>query len=344
MPRPPRLIDLHCDWLLQYTPETTLFDPTLYSRVSNRLPQIEGYLGETSAAVLSCYRRPEDWTRQADPWHALGELIARIEAEFPGRLLIGPDDHKRYRDDPHGLCWGILGVEGFDSLVRSPADLAHLPLLFHRGVRVFQPVDGPTNLLAGSSAAHDNRSLTPLGQSFLQTLADLEPEHPGPRPRPVLDLAHMNPASIAEVLDWFEADPLRLDRVTPLYSHGALRHDAYTSPRAITLDNLRRLRALGGLIGFSVAPPFHTSPEALKAGILAAAELPFQGRIGFEGIAIGTDFLAVDSTLPGLSNAADVAAWLMATFGPHRADQLIRRNASRLLAQVAGALPSTSKI
>src|SRR5215210_5651507 len=151
-PSPPRLIDLHADWLLQYAPETTLFDPGLYAGVSGRLGQAEGYLSATWAAVLACYRDAEDWARQADPWAALGGLITRIEAEFAGRLLIGPEDHGCWRDDARGLCWGVLGVEGFDALVRTPGDLDRLPRLFERGVRLFQPVSAPASVLGGSSA------------------------------------------------------------------------------------------------------------------------------------------------------------------------------------------------
>src|SRR3954449_2799317 len=136
----PRLVDLHADWLLQYAPETTLFDPALYATVPQRLGQAEGYLGGTWAAIVSCFREAEDWARQADPWAALGQLITRIEAEFAGRLLIGADDHRRWQDDPRGLCWGVIGVEGFDATVRTAGDLDGLPRLFERGVRLFQPV------------------------------------------------------------------------------------------------------------------------------------------------------------------------------------------------------------
>ena len=87
-----RLIDLHCNWLWQYATETTLFDPAVYPEVAGRLKQLDGYLLGTAATVLSCSRKPEDWAREADPWHSLGELITRYEAEFTGRLLIGPDD------------------------------------------------------------------------------------------------------------------------------------------------------------------------------------------------------------------------------------------------------------
>ena len=105
----PRLIDLHCDWLLQYAGNCTVFEPSLYAGVERRVDQSVGYLQGTSAAIFSCYRRVDDWKRQADPWQALGALITRIEAEFPGRLLIGPDDFRRWQEDADGLCWGIIG-------------------------------------------------------------------------------------------------------------------------------------------------------------------------------------------------------------------------------------------
>ena len=82
MTEPLRLIDMHTDWLLQYAPETTLYGPALYPGVPGRLGQAEGYLQGTRIAILSCYRKVEDWERQASPWSALGDLLARIEAEL----------------------------------------------------------------------------------------------------------------------------------------------------------------------------------------------------------------------------------------------------------------------
>jgi membrane dipeptidase len=146
-----RLIDLHVDWLLQYAQETTVFDSALYPGVPDRVGQLDGYLQSSRAAILACYRRGDDWASQTDPWAALGPLITRIEAEFPGRLLIGPDDFDRWRDDRDGLTWGMIGVEGFDALIRSPEDLDQLPRLFERGVRLFQPIHGVENRLGGSA-------------------------------------------------------------------------------------------------------------------------------------------------------------------------------------------------
>jgi len=336
MPRPLRLIDLHCDWLLQYAAESTVFDPSLYSGVGPRLSQAEGYLTGTSAAVMACYRRSEDWSRQADPWQTLGELLARVEAEFPGRILTGPADFERWCDDDNGLCWAILGVEGFDALVRTAADLDRLPALFERGVRVFQPVYSADNVLSGSSAPGDGRGLTGLGREFLGTLADVASLATGPRP--LLDLAHMNPPTMSDALAWFEEDPTRADRLIPVYSHGAVWHEGFTGPRAITLDNVRRLRELGGVIGFSVGPPFHTSAEDLKKDIETAAAFPFRGQAGFEGIAIGTDFLGVDQTLAGLGNAEEVVAWITHAFDGTRARAILNGTARALIARLTGGV------
>lgn len=332
-PKTPRLIDLHVDWLLQYAPETTLFDATLYGGVRARLGQVEGYLGATGAAILSCYRRAEDWARHEDPWRALGELLTRYEAEFPGRLLMGAEDLERWRRDPEGLTWGVLGVEGFDALVRSTADLDRLPALFERGVRLFQPAYTADGLLAGSATPGDDRGLTDLGGAFLATLAGLAAGEGGPRP--IVDLAHLNPAALADVLAWFEEDADRVRHLIPVYSHGMLRDAAHESPRALTTESLRRLRGLGGYLGLT--PAFHDDADSFAAAIEAAAGVPFLGRAGFEGIAIGTDFLGIDRNPSGLGTAPEVVAWLAHRFPPDVARALIRDNGERLLERVVGA-------
>jgi membrane dipeptidase len=223
----------------------------------------------------------------------------------------------------------MIGLEGLDALVRGPDDLDRLPPLFERGVRVFQPVSTADNLLAGASIAGDDRGLSDLGRAFLQTLFDLGGEASGPRP--LLDLANLSSVAVAEVLDWLEADPLRPCRVFPISSRGAPGRDDGPWPRGLTSDSLRRLRALGGVVGFSVGPPFYPDAEALRAGIEAAAAVPFRGRAGFEGIAIGTGFPDVDVVLPGLDNAAAVVAWLAANFDPAAAAALIHGNARSLI-------------
>ncbi len=330
-----RLIDLHTDWILQYAPEMTVFDASLYPGVPGRLPQSEGYLLGTSVAFLACFRKAEDWERQADPWCALSAILARLEAEFPGRILADRADWDRFGDDPQGMSWGVLGIEGFDALIRSEADLARLPGLFRRGVRLFQPTYNASGLLAGSSQPGDDRGLTDLGRAFLASLAELG-NHPD-QPRPLVDLAHLNPQAASDVLDWFEADESRRSRLIPVYSHGAPRHDAFASPRAISLDNLRRLRALGGTVGISVSPPFFETLDQVKRGIETVAEIPLRGQAGYEGIAIGTDFLGVDQTIAGLENVPAVVSWVSSEFDARVASLLIEKNARTLIVEMLHA-------
>ena len=332
---PTRLIDLHVDWLLQYAPDSTTFDPARYPGTKDRLAQATGYLQTTRAAVVACYRNAEEWADRPDAWAALVELIARAEAEFAGRLLIGPDDFDRWEDDKDGLTWGVLGVEGFDPIIRSAADLARLPTLFDRGVRVFQPVYTSTTLLGGSSAEGDDRNLSDLGREFLETLLAVAPAGPGPRP--LLDLAHLNPATSGDVLAWYEADPARADRLPPIYSHGTMAHPGFDKPRALPVEHARRLRALGGFVGVSVSPPFFQAAEQVEQVIRALAEFPLRDRPGLHGIGVGTDFLGVDRTLPKLGDAPEVVSWFFKTFGKADANSLVHDNARKLVARVAGA-------
>lgn len=299
-----RLIDLRCDWALQYAAESTHYDPADYAEIPPRVPRLDGYLTGTSLAVLACRRTPADWARRADPWRDLAEMIARHEAEFPGRLLARPDDVARWREEPRGgLCWGVLAVAGLDALLGSTADLDRLAALFARGVRIFEAVPGD------------------LGRPYLERLLALAPEGEGPRP--ALDLAGLDEPAVAAALDWFEADPARVARLPLL--HSAVGPE--TPP-----DIARRLRALGATLGVRPTP----TAEAFRATIESLAALPFRGRVGFEGIGAATDYLRLDETAPELSDVAGLSAWIAANFPEDAARALTFGNARRFLSATAG--------
>ncbi len=170
-----RLVDLHCNWARQYACETSQYDAALYADIPPRVDQVDGYLTATAAAILACGRRAADWAKQVDPWQTLGEMITRYEAEFSGRLLHGPEDVARWNaEPPDGICWGVLGIQGLDFLVRQSGDLDRLPGLFTRGVRVFQMVETGSSMLGGAAVPGDDRGLTALGRSLLDRLAELE--------------------------------------------------------------------------------------------------------------------------------------------------------------------------
>ncbi|MGC8644275.1 MAG: membrane dipeptidase, partial [Isosphaeraceae bacterium] len=269
---------------------------------------------------------------QADPWRTVGELIVRYEAEFSGRMLHGPDDVARWLAEPENdaICWGMLGIEGLDYLVRDASELDRIRTLFDRGVRVFQLVASASSQLAGASVPGDDRGLTELGRSALELLAELALPSDVPRPRPVVDLAGLSERSTAEVLSWFEAEPQRCERVPLVRSRGGM-----DGSRTFH-DNVTRLRALGGLVGLSVGPPFVPSTEALREQIEAMAAVPFQGREGYAGIGIGSRFLELDQGVSQLASAAEVIEWLAATYPAEVASALAQGNARQLLLRAAG--------
>jgi hypothetical protein len=158
-----RLIDLHCNWAVQYACESSQYEAALYADIPSRLEQVDGYLTATATATLVCNRRAADWAKQVDPWHTLGEMIARYQAEFSGRLLHGFEDAARWKvEPPDGITWGMLGIHGLDFLVREQVDLDRLPSLFVRGMRVFQLVDSGSTVLGGAAVPGDDRGLTAL--------------------------------------------------------------------------------------------------------------------------------------------------------------------------------------
>jgi membrane dipeptidase len=321
MPRPPRLIDLHIPWLLQYAPETTFFDPSLYPEVPGRLAQLDGYFSATTAAVVALGMAPGDWARRPDPWAAVGDLLARAEAEFSGRLLIGPDDVARWRaEPPDAMSWAVLAIDGLNRVARGPEDLDRLDTLFHRGVRVFRMTDDP-----------DEDMFTIPKTSLIYRIASLA-SNPGPSgPRPVLDMAGLGPDALAAALDWYESGPGRENVLLPLFSHGA--------PGSLPGEVLARLRALGTVLGFSPGSPWHDSAESLQAAILETSAIPGPpGSSPFDGLAFGTAFLRADTSSTGIGNATALGRWATKAFGPEIASALLHKNAERLILQSVGAV------
>ncbi len=329
-----RLVDLHLDWLRQYATETTDQDPALYPEVAARVGRLDGYLLGCALSVLAIGRKPADWTTQPDPWPALGRMIARCEAEFTGRLLRDPADLRTWRAWPRdGMCWGVLGVAGMDFLVRSAADLDRLPDLFERGVRVFQPIAAAEGNLGGSMAPGDDRGLTDLGRALLDGLSRLASDPAGPRP--VVDLAGMNAATMTDVLKWHESSGTRL---LVALTHGTIDYKALINRSGTEAHLLvENLRARGVAIGLTPGLPGAEVPDALKRLIDAIVEIPFEGRPDAEGIAIGSDLMGIEQTASGLNSAREIARWIGRSFDRPTGAAITAGNAEQLLLRTIGA-------
>jgi membrane dipeptidase len=335
-----RLVDLHCDWLRQYATETTLYEGNLYPEIPPRVGRLDGCLLGTSIAVLVCARKPADWARQPDPWQSLGLMVARYEAEFTGRILRDAVDVARWRSSaPAGLCWGVLGVAGFDLLVRTVEDLERLPALFERGVRLFQPVAASEGLLGGSTGQGDDRGLTDLGRAFLNRLAKLaKPDEQ--RPRPILDLAGMNTTTMADTLRWLDDERKSGGELLVAVTHGTGGYRALLDGSSQDVENLRGLRSRGGIIGLTPGRPGCETDDELKQLIETVAAFPFEGRPGWEGIAIGSDLMGLDRPIAGLASARELTRWLSQAFERRMASALAAGNARDVLLHSAGVTGS----
>ena len=268
-----------------------------------------------------------------------GRASRAYEAEFAGRLLIAPDDVARWHAEPaDGLCWGTLGVAGFDFLVRGPAELDHLPVLFERGVRVFQLAATAANLLAGTAETGDDRGLTDLGRAFLVRLNEVSDYH-APGSMPIVDLAGLNSRSITGILDWYESQSSHRDRLLLMFSHGEVSLPLDATARALKRDQVVRLRVVGGVVGLTPSRSSDQTTEEFKALIDAIASIPFEGRSGHKGIAVGTNFLACEQTLAGVADVTQITTWVGRTFDRDAATLLLAGNASQLLARAAGLPP-----
>ncbi len=332
-----RLVDLHCDWLRQYATETTLYDGRLYPEVPGRVGRLDGYLLGTALTVLVCARKPGEGEGQPEHWNTLGLMLSRYEAEFAGRMIRDAGDVARWRSSPpDGLCWGLLGVDGFDGLVREADDLDRLPALFARGVRMFQPIAGSPGVLGGSSEPGDDRGLTDLGRAFLGRLAGLASDGEA-GPRPILDLAGMNAATMADAFRWLDADPSSRRKLLLASSHGTAGYRGLFEASSPDFRNLHELRSRGGAIGLTPGLPGCETVEELKSLVDLIAGIPFEGRESSEGIAIGSDLLGVEQPLPGLESARGLARWFDRSFDRKTAAAIVAGNARRLLLQSAGA-------
>jgi membrane dipeptidase len=332
-----RLVDLYCDWSRQYATETTEYEGNLYTEVPHRVGRLEGYLLGTSLAVLSCARTTADWSRQGDVWRSLGRMITRYEAEFTGRIIRDRADVARWESSlSDGLCWGVIGVAGFDSLIREPGDLDHVPVLFERGVRVFQPVAAGEGVLGGSTVPGDDRGLSDLGRAFLTRLAGLV-QLAEPGPRPILDLAGMNARSAADTLRWLDENQVQAGRFPLVVSHGSHGYRELREDSSLDHRNLRDIRSRGGVIGLTPGLAGCETADEVKLLVEVVAAIPFEGRPGHEGIAFGSDLLGVDRTVPELAAARDITRWPGRAFDRETAISITGGNARRLLLRSAGA-------
>ncbi|QDV32646.1 Zn-dependent dipeptidase, microsomal dipeptidase [Tautonia plasticadhaerens] len=292
-----RLVDLAVEWLDQYAGESTVFEGEARPGIRDRLGQVEGYLSATEIAVV--WFGPEAGDR-ANPWGTAGDRMARVEAEFSGRLLAGPEDFGRLDAEPEGgLTWAVAGLRGVTGLLRTEEDRPRLGGLLDRGVRAFR-LEGRVER---PPSAEDDRPLRDEERSAIGALASLAVANLAGASSPMVDLAGLPPRASGEALAWIESTGAPL---VPIVSLGGSAGGTIAGLRPGDFD---RLRSLGGVVGLGIGRAFHPDAEALGRAIEAIS-----ARGGLDGVAIGTGYLGVEEPIAGLGTAGELLEWLAGRF------------------------------
>lgn len=317
-PDPGRLVDLHVAWLRQYAGETELFEPSVAERVRPGIGQVEGYLGGTGAAIVWISLDEVNRTRFPNARNALAEQIARIEAEFSGRLLANRDDHARWRMDDGGLCWAVPGIQGLSALPDEGVGLAGLEPFVERGVRAFGWAANPRDSVED---AH------PRLIRLCEWLADQGAVH---GMRPLLDLSGADAAADL-VLSWLEANP---GRVVPIISRAGLDDLGPGGVVSIEGGRLARIAARGGVVGFVPSQPWFQTEQEMRTAIEHASQSLRSQAGGNETVGLASSYLDNEAVLPGLETVEALTNWAGQSFDEATGTALVAGSGRRLIARM----------
>ena len=215
--------------------------------------------------------------RLPDKWFSLykrAEYQARAlqdyQDKYAGKFLLvkSRQDLKNLielkKTDPE-VIGGFLGIEGAHCL---EGNLDNLQNLYYEGVRMMAPTHFFDNELGGSAHGLSGAGLTDFGREVIHEMNRLGV---------IIDLAHVSPKMIDEILD---------QTTRPVVvSHTGVK-GTKDSPRNISDRHINRIAASGGLIGIGFFK------GAIKGEIKHIVEAMKYVRdlVGIEHVALGSDF------------------------------------------------------
>jgi microsomal dipeptidase-like Zn-dependent dipeptidase len=170
-----------------------------------------------------------------------------------------------HHEDPT-IVGAIFGVEGAHAL---EGDIANLDLLYEAGARMISLTHFFDNEYAGSAHGLEKGGLTEKGRELVSRMEELGI---------VIDLAHLAPAAVDEVL--------AMATKPTLVSHGGVKGTC-DNPRNVSDEHVRAIAAGGGVVGigyFEMAV-CGTDPRDVVAAIRHVVDL-----VGDDHVALGSDY------------------------------------------------------
>jgi membrane dipeptidase len=185
-------------------------------------------------------------------------LPVRTRAELDAAIAAHRED-----DEVIGAIFGIEGAHALEG------ELENLPVLFDAGVRMIGLTHFFDNEFAGSAHGVTKGGLTNLGRELVGRMEEMGI---------AIDLAHLSPAAIDDVL--------AIAKKPPLVSHTGVRATC-DSPRNLSDEHIRAIADAGGVIGigyFELAI-CDIEPTAIVAAMKHVIELA-----GDDHVALGSDY------------------------------------------------------
>jgi microsomal dipeptidase-like Zn-dependent dipeptidase len=268
----------------------------------------------TLLAVLQRWPRATWTSRLARARHQAAKLDALAEGSG-GRLSVirTAEDLRAFlaaREREPAQVAGLLGVEGAQAL---DGTLAGVDALFAAGVRMIGLAHFFDTPVAGSSAGVEKHGLTPLGREVVRRMEALGI---------AVDLAHVAPASVADVL--------ALATKPVVVSHTGVEATC-PGPRNLSDEQVRAVAANGGVIGIAY---FEAAVCGTSVAHIVRALRHVKDLAGAEHVALGSDFDGAVTTAFDTTRLAAIVDGLLAD--GWREDQIraaMGENALRVLAQ-----------
>lgn len=258
------VVDMHCDSLLTVNSERGLINKY---NVSAKHPFLQFFAAFVPGRVGTAEDQRRSVMRYANAY------ISEVH-----RLGLVPIETSRdicYATDNSRSC-ALFSIEGGAGLY---ADSEELKLLSRMGLSVMG-LTWDSNHLAASCWDKNDTGLTDEGRKMIDRLSEYGI---------IVDVSHMSDRSFYETLER-TAYPV-------IATHSNFR-EVCNSPRNLTLDMARRIKARGGIIGLNLYPQFLSdSGRATESDILRQVDYALD-NLGDEALAFGFDIDGTDGEYP----------------------------------------------
>lgn len=322
------IFDGHCDTLIsirdnerrlgdrcQVTPNS---DETSWQHID--LPRL--LEGGVTAQTFACFVR-----KQFLPSDATNEALRLIDAfylaldENPDTLLLATMAADVEQAKAEGKVAGVLSLEGSEAM---EGDLAMLRTFHRLGLRALGLTWNWRNQAAdGLGESRTGGGLTEFGVALVREANRLGI---------ILDIAHLAPAGVRDVLELSEA---------PVVASHANARALCDHRRNLTDEQLEGIAASGGLVAVTYVPSFlaEDSQTASLEQVLDHIDYIVK-TIGVDHVGLGSDFDGFGGMLPGLEDATHMPALTAGLVNRGYTDEQVIKilggNYLRIFHQVAG--------